>query len=392
MGSTLKKKIFLIVVINSLILIFFSGCWNKVELNEKAIITGVGIDKASEGDHIKLTFQAVLPSAIKYASSEANGQGIKKVTVITAIGNSAFDAIRNFAIQSGKKGLYSHCKIIVIGNEIAKEGIDKVINLFIRDPGARQRTWLLVAKDNAKEIIEAEMKFQDISAYGIADLITTGKITSKIAAIDLKQYIEMTTSRDNHFFTTGIEIIKNKEEIVEAEKTLKISDTAIFKHYKLVGWFNQYETRGLLWITGKIGSGIIHIPYKDESFINLEIIKATSNVKPILKDENLTMAVKVFVDVNIAETSGKLNLTKKDVIEAIEKRGSQTIKEEIESALEKAKQFNTDVFDFGTKIYRKYPNEWKKLEKDWDRIFSDLEVNIVVETKIRHLGDVSTHE
>ena len=56
------------------------------------------------------------------------------------------------------------------------------------------------------------------------------------------------------------------------------------------------------------------------------------------------------------------------------------------AALNKAQELNADVFGFGEALHRKYPKQWKELEKDWDEIFPELEVEIVVETQVSRSG------
>jgi spore germination protein KC len=41
-----------------------------------------------------------------------------------------------------------------------------------------------------------------------------------------------------------------------------------------------------------------------------------------------------------------------------------------------------DIFGIGREIHRRFPKEWKRIKADWDDIYRDLEVQIMVENKI----------
>lgn len=383
----MNRRIILITVTAFFLISFTTGCWNRVELNEKAIVAGAGIDKAQEKGKINLTMQVILPGEVKAPAGGGQGGGAEKaVWVVTSTGRSVFDAVRNFALRSGRKGFWAHAKVIVIGEETAKEGIDKIIDWFEREPEVRRRTWVLVSRGDAKKIIEAEPELEKIQAYEIASLVKASKATSKVPQVNLNEFLGMASSKTTCPFTTGIEEISSEDK---KSKTFRLAGTAVFKNYKLKGWLDAYETRGLLWVLGKVVSGIIEVEclLDGEKPTAQEIIRTSSKVKPKIKDGDLTITVEVFEEGNIGETPIPCaDLTKPENIKRIEKRVAEVIKREINMAVKKAQEFNTDIFGFGEAVHRKYPSEWKELENKWDEIFPHLEVTVKVDAKIRRTG------
>ncbi|MHB9096100.1 MAG: Ger(x)C family spore germination protein, partial [Eubacteriales bacterium] len=63
------KKLCLITIL--IFNIFISGCWNKRELNQLAVVMGTGIDSTPDGQ-VSLTVQIVRPEQMK---SESGGGG-----------------------------------------------------------------------------------------------------------------------------------------------------------------------------------------------------------------------------------------------------------------------------------------------------------------------------
>ncbi|MCL5057419.1 MAG: Ger(x)C family spore germination C-terminal domain-containing protein, partial [Actinobacteria bacterium] len=175
-------------------------------------------------------------------------------------------------------------------------------------------------------------------------------------------------------------------------KEIKVSGTAVFRHYKLTGWLDETETRGLLWATGKIKSGIIVVPAPESKgkLMSMEIIRASGKIKPEITDGNLTVTVEVKEEGNLGEEQpDSVDITKPGILEELEERKKAVIEDEIGAAVAKAQELNADIFGFGEAVHRKYPGEWKKLEDKWDEIFPNLEVSTVVDAKIRRTGKIT---
>ena len=101
---------------------FISGCTNVSGLDEQLIINAIGIDKNE--DIYELTVQAL---NIDNSSQEEADEASQSLNV-TATGNTLLEAINSIQNQTGKKLLYSHALILVIGNETAKIGVNNIIN------------------------------------------------------------------------------------------------------------------------------------------------------------------------------------------------------------------------------------------------------------------------
>ncbi len=174
--------------------------------------------------------------------------------------------------------------------------------------------------------------------------------------------------------------------------SFSLASTAVFKNYRLVYWLDAYETRGLLFVTRKVKSGIIEVkcPEEKNKIIAFEIIRAGSKIKPEIRDGELTITVEIREEGNVGEDQfASIDLTVPENISRLEKIKADAIKKEVEGVIRKAQQFNTDIFGFGEAVYRKYPREWKEMEKKWDEIFPLLEVQVKVESRIRRTGLIS---
>ncbi|TDT51946.1 Ger(x)C family spore germination protein [Fonticella tunisiensis] len=379
----------LILIIYPLLIVMLPGCWNRRELSSLSIVQAIGIDKTEDGQ-INLSIQIIKPGEIKSPSSKegGGGSGQEAVWISASTGKTFFDALRNATFESSRKLYLSHCTIVIIGEEVAKSGIGPILDFWGRDHEPQLTSFILVAKGMAKDIIEGRHLQEKIPSKAIENLVKGTYATSKAPRVNFLDVLKSFYSKSSDPFITGIEITSKKSS-VDLEKLIKLDHTAIFKKDKLIGWFNGKETRGLLWILNEVKSGILVVksPDDEDKDVSLEIIKASSKVKPEIIDGNIVITVDVKEEGNMGEQMADVNLSKPDVLKELEARQAAVIKDEIQAALNKAqREWGADIFKFGEEIHRKFPKEWKKIEKRWDKEIRNIEVRVVVETKLRRTG------
>jgi spore germination protein KC len=61
---------------------------------------------------------------------------------------------------------------------------------------------------------------------------------------------------------------------------------------------------------------------------------------------------------------------------------ADTIRDEINSVIEFAKQNNTDILGFGDKLYHQHPVQWEGIKAQWSELFTKTIVHIEVKPNI----------
>jgi len=174
---------------------------------------------------------------------------------------------------------------------------------------------------------------------------------------------------------------------VNKEKHPELTGTAVFKNDKMVGELTKEETRGLLWVLGKVQSGIIKVNCPDsQKKISLEITDASSKIIPEIKDNKLQVKVIIKEEANLGEQACYKDLTQPKNWQSLENRQAQLIRQEILAAFAKAQKFNSDFFGFGNAFHKKYPDLWKDIEDKWDQYFPSIELIVDVKAELRAAG------
>ena len=367
------RKIILICLLCFLFL-FSTGCWNRKEIDTLAFVIAVGIDSSPNG------FLVSTQVANTAALTKEGVMNAPNYFVYSIQGKMIFDAIRNSTHSSPNKLFWSHTKVMVLSEEIARKGLKQELEYFARDAEERRNFLLVITPQSAKDIIQADVKTTSIPALSLSELLEGYKYTSQTAYINLNDFL-----REYHTTTCSllpeVHIVKNQG----GKQGYRVSRAAIIKGDKFISYLTRKETRGALWVQGKVKSGIIVtrcLNRNKKDWISFEIYKAGAKIKAEKKSGKFVINVDIKEQGNIAEASCIKNEVNPKKIRQMEELEEEAIKKEIKSSLKKAQELNTDIFGFGEAIHRTYPKDWKKIEKKWDAIFPTLKVNIKVKTKI----------
>ncbi|MBM7585628.1 spore germination protein KC [Bacillus pakistanensis] len=374
-----------------------SGCWNRIELNELAIGIGMGIDK-SDGQYT-VTFQVVNPGEI---AAKSGGGGKTPIVVYKSTGKTLLEAIRRMTTTAPRKIYAAHLRMVVIGSEMATEGISEVLDLLSRDQELRTDFYFAIAKDaRAEDVLKVLTPLEDIPSNKLfSSLETSEKAWAPSATMTLDQLIMELVSKGIEAKLTGIAIHgdpstgqkqENIEQIVPLTQ-LEYQGLAIFKRDKLIGWLNESESKGLHYALGKVKSTIVTISCpKEEGSAGVEVLETKTDLKATIKDGQPQGNIKIQVEGNVAEVGCKgLDITQTKKIAELEKRTEKNIKDKIKKALKVTQnEYEADAFGFGEAIHRSNPEYWKKNKDDWNQLFTEMPVKVDIDVKIRRIGTIA---
>ncbi len=380
MKSYLSRLIFLLLLLT--VLVCMDGCWNYQELNQLAIVSGVGIDSGKKSGAVELSVQIVKPSEVKSGAMSGGGGGGGETkppfVVKSKTGSTILDAVKNFTSNTDRRLYWPDNQVIIFGRKQAESGVAMPLDFFVRDNEPRPTVWMAVADGRAADILNVPGNLEKVSAMEIGQLISAQNLSSKNVGVNLQDFISCLLSKTTAPIAT---IIK----IDQAKKQINLSGTAVFKGDHMVGELNNYQTRGLLWIQGKVKQTgmIINVP---GGKAGLEIIRSRTRVKPVLSKNNLKIKIDIWDEANLDCLMSPKELTKPEMLKSLARRKATAIKNEIQSFLKKSQELNADICGFGDLIHRHYPKEWRNLKTKWDQIYPELKVEINVKCVIRLVG------
>jgi spore germination protein KC len=378
------KKALIRLFLSITIIFITNGCWNYRELNQLAVVAGTGIDPGVKPGTVQLTVQFYKPSAAQSGGGNGGTTGgggqQQPYTVISRTGKTVFEATRNFLAETDRRLYWPHNQVIIIGRDQARQGVRPVLDYFLRNNEPRPTIWILVAEAKAKEVLNTPGVLEKVPAMEISQLVQAQPVSSQNVTITLQDFVSRLLSKTTAPVAT---LIKTNES--GGKKKLTLSGTAVFKADRLVGKLDGRQTRGLLWVLGKVqrGAVVVNAPGGKAS---LEITRSRTKVKPVFSKGQFKMMVSIREEGNLDCQMSPEELTKPEMLESLARREATVIRGEISAALAEARRLNADIFGFGEMIHRFNRKEWSKMKDQWDLIFPRLQVEMDIRCVIHSVG------
>lgn len=377
------KKICLLLVVVAVTIL--PGCWDSIEINERAFILGIGLDKGEKPDELEVTYETALPSKLaKPSGDEEKGGGEGTATFdITKKFSTVLHTMNTTHENIDKVIDLQHMKLLVIGNEVAKEGIIDDVDIFFRDPQMRRRTKIVFTEDEAKDILKNEPKTTKSPSIFINNILNTNiRYTNTInPSIDLGVLVQ--NIRDGFDFV----ITRVKAD----DKKLVIDGAGAFKDGKLVSMIEKEEIKVIAWMTNDVIRSAIQIPDPQNPIYQIvyNISRGDGNLKPIFTDDkvNFSLDLKVEGDIAEAEDTNYLGTLEPQYLDSIERAVEDKIKAEIIATFNKyEKEVKVDIFHLKRKIKNYNIKFYDRYKERLNDKLAEADIDVKVDARVRRVG------
>ena len=336
------KKYILVLII---VVVLFNGFSNLREITDLAIVTIMGLDVDENG-----TYTATIEII------DGDKEDSSKTIVEFATGNSIQEAIRNIIDKTQKRLYLAHLETLIVSEKIAKDGLDNIVDFFIRDNDGSNNFYLFISKDvEAREIINKASE----EKISMLDLLKSSekyrgngntKTLSKIIQEEMKE---------------GRDICVNSCGIVDKE--INIAEMAYFRGWKMQGYMSEDESILYNILDNNVSSPIIKTG-EDEDMIIVEIVTSKTNIK--LKDDKFL--IEVEMNVNISEVGKNIKLDTKEDVKSVENRLENVLKDRINDFVSNY-QIDKEFQILGIKnLYYRKKKEYNKYNAFETRVKIDI--------------------
>jgi len=376
------------ITISLVTILLLSGCWDRTELNDLAMITALAFDKA-ENNQIQTTVQISIPQSQGGGMMGGGSGSTPKTVTQSEKGYDVTDALSKLQRKVSRKLFWGQCKVFIFGEEVAKAGIREHFDFLLRHPKTRERAYLFVASGKASEALDLSPPSERSSAEVLRKL-TELKIGVRVT---VEQFSMMLKGDSQAAALPLVNILPPPPSASNPNQTIPfIFGTAVFKKDKMVGDISEKDTRGVLWLKNEIKEYTITFKNeKGEGLVSLNPVKADVKLLPKIKGDKWVMTVKVKTVGDIVQNATLLNPMNQDLLRILNKAYVKDVTTRIQTALRKVQhELKTDIFNFASEFHRKYPKHWERSKDRWDEIFPKVEVNIKVNARILRPGLINT--
>jgi spore germination protein KC len=411
----IKFKFINIVLVVCMLCTLLTGCFDRRELDDMAYPVALGFDKGKT-NALKMTLQLAVPITI---GGEGGGKGEESVTNVTIETPTIYSGLNMLNSFVSKQLNLSHAKVVVISEELAKDGIGKYMQAMIRNREFRPNASIVVSRGPAEEFIKAvKPKLETNPAKYYELLLSAYRYTGFTSESQLINFYQNTkcTCRQPLAVLAGVNKFKSSDEFELSASTYKekgreqplegdfkagdltktgdlgveIMGLAVFDGGKMVGELDGEETTFHLMVDGKFNSSYVTIPDpKDEdNFVILDIKQSRMTQKKVeMVGGKPKIYAKVILEADILSIQSGFNYERVENIGILETAVENFLKDGILRYLEKSsKVFGTDNCGFGGSMKGKFLT-WQECEDfDWLISFKEASFDVEVVLKIRRPG------
>ena len=379
----MNKKILIIIIP---LLFLLTGCYDYKELNSISILSATEINKID--DEFIVSAQAVNPQA---PDKTSNAQA--PFIIYTGRGKTIQEAYRSIANESSKFLYLNHIQILIINEKIAKESLDEIIDYYMRSSAIRTEFYVLIGRDD--NILDIITPINDISSASIKESIENNlKYLGTTSDITFNELVSIMLDENSEIVLPSIKLIndsKEGENIENTEETkvntkYELSNLAIFKDDKLIGYLDEEQSKTYNILQNKINNTILTYECDKDKYMSVEIIDSQSSMD--ISDKKANIEVKLSGNLN--EYNCSKSLENKKTIEKIEKEFEQKLTESITKNINEVRtEYNSDIFGFLDNIYKKDYKTYKTIKNNWyNSNYQRLELSVNVDLTVIAKGKV----
>lgn len=379
------KKHFLVVSMLVIFLFMVGGC-GKHEVEELAFMMGVGIDQGKKEGTYLVTIQVAKP--------KSSGGGLELEHWTVSIEGTSLAVITEKVNEMFNRQLFAgSVRVIVIGEDIARSGINEVLDFYQRYYQYRRTIYLVVAKGNAKDLLKTETTTHSIPSLGMLGVIQGNKGQSTFPVTRLGHYLTILGRKSQNPLIPAAEVVRSGDKNIylpdDKGEEILISCAGVFENGKLVDFLHDQETKGYLWLDDEVKSRRLEAE-GDGLKISAWVQKSKTKYKIETIDDKL--GIKFYINANIALNEilgqqGEKNVEEwRQFLQGVEPIVEQAIQKECEAAVAKSKRLQLDFVGIGRKVEIKNHKYWEEIKDSWPQGLEDFPVAFEIKANVDHAG------
>ncbi|AZS15055.1 Ger(x)C family spore germination protein [Paenibacillus lutimineralis] len=391
-----RMKRYVLVIFLLLVLLNLTGCWGIKEIEDQTVLVGIGMDVANPSNEEKqlaengnsypkknrvtLTFQ-IIPFEMRQSSGKSDKSSNELYSNIQETGDSMFQMLRKMATRRSKPMMGHHVKVIVISEELAKRiEIDKLLKFVLRDNDIRPSCLVFISNSKASEVLVSNNS-GEVPSLELAGLAENGSKANNVLPPKSLTKLDGIINSGQSFILQNLS--SSSDEVAVAGASVIKG-----KNRKWIGSLSIREVLALSWIRGSVKGGVIKTYDKQGNVLTYEIISAKSKVKAKTSGKDISFQVSIRSKGRLIENwDTKEPADKEEFIKEAEGYFKQELMNMMTDTLHTMQDVHqVDVGGFRNHLRIQHPKVWRKVEQDWDSVFSRSDVKFDVDLIIEDTG------
>lgn len=349
-----------------------SGCWDKKEFNQLAVVQTLAVDKYD--DKYKVTLQLITPKPGE------KGIAAEDLWIISGEGESVADALDQADLSTPRRIYLEQMNLILLGEGVLADDLMGGYRYLTRSHYLRRSNYVLAIKGEAGKIIEAKPELGKIDIFYLTNLIKDQERKIKNSVTLVNDCLLAANSISGTVFIPTVTL--------ENEEKLTLNGGALVKNNQLVAWVEQDWAESYYWICGKIKQKplVLQNVWQSGDMVVLETEKSRCHLF-IKQEQPLVIGLQIEAQMDMVDNRGVHNVIDEkaleESLEQVRQRAEREIAVAVQEGMARAQILNCDAFNIG-QWFNAF-HQQLAAEYDWQEEFKNIKFEVDVKVKLKSL-------
>jgi spore germination protein KC len=353
----------------------------------------LGFDIDDDGDYVAIA-QFANPAAAKGGvPPSSQPAGSAPFWTDCAKGRTPFDALANLSPALSREMTVSNIEVLLISERLARRGIAPIMDLVARDNELRLTVSAAVVNGDLKSLLESQFPEDPIPALSIQRMLNPIHFIDPSAmSPGLLQSIADMLRPGQDLLLPVLRLNAGEGSTSPGHAVTHIGSAA-FHRDRMIGWLDGHESRGANFARSRSQHAPVSVRSPAGGLVSIHVAHVVSTVSSRYMDGDVSILIKAKVEGHVQGQTGLeegqagVNFADSESLRDLRSCLAQCVREDIEHALAKSREYRSDFIGLGNAVYRRLPRAWRAGVGDrWYELLPDVEVDIEVESTLTSPG------
>ena len=376
------------LVVGLLLAVIVSKHIETNRLNKISIVSAIGIE-TKKNEYI-VTLQVFNPSP----TNQETASNMNSYTYTTK-GKNIADALERLNDITTRRIFIDTTQVVILGEQlIRKEGISKVLDFLMRDSKLPGNIKLVVAKDiEPSHLLYSFKKTEKPSGIQLISAISSsypfwgvlGNISPQIAKSKL---LEHTSSLTLPCITIQAKEKQTKSQgDTKLESILVLDGFVVFQGDKAKHFLSYTQSKAFVLTQNSISQAVVWANCsKQKNYLSYQTTSIRSKIIPSYQNGALSFTLDIHMKGNVNSDDCGTDFSKPSIVSKMEKQLEKKVNTRMRELVATSKKQKSDFIGFADELSRKYPKEWRKIEKNWEQTFPTVPIHVKSHVQILQTG------
>ena len=341
------------------------GCAPSVRLEERLIIRGMAVDFDEE----------YIVTVQSYRSKEEGGE---EFDLISARGESVYEALGRLEEVSGRLPFYSELAMIVVGDEAVQRGLYELLSGFVRENEIRMGVYVFYAEGAAAELLTV----QGGSTHG-EELISVAKAQLSDPVLDASRLYNVVGRIHGEGEDALLPVLYTRED--EGGATYMADRVLCFSGNTPAIMLDADQTETLGWALGGTSTRNVFIHDSTGRTVFFRPVSAKNRIQFSVNDTALSLRLDLSQSLEFLPLNPG-TMTNKEQDQLMEE-ARLTLADEMQRRVDELIDLvlgrsGSDVFLFGVHLRQQQPGFWKQQGEKASQSVLDCTREVVMKLQI----------